>query len=40
MRLDRKELERELSQAGFRLADEHDFLLDQYFVVYSAAERP
>lgn len=40
MRLDRKELERELSQAKFRLTDEHDFLLDQYFVVYSAAERP
>ena len=38
MRLDRKDLERELSQAGFRLVEEHDFLPDQYFVVYSAAE--
>lgn len=34
MRLDRKELERELSQAGFRLLEEHDFLSDQYFVVF------
>jgi ubiquinone/menaquinone biosynthesis C-methylase UbiE len=38
MRLDRKELERELSEAGFRLVEEHDFLSDQYFVVYSVAE--
>jgi ubiquinone/menaquinone biosynthesis C-methylase UbiE len=36
MRLDRGDLERELSQAGFRLAEEHGFLPDQYFVVYSA----
>jgi ubiquinone/menaquinone biosynthesis C-methylase UbiE len=35
MRLDRKELERELSQGGFRLLEEHDFLPDQYFVVFS-----
>jgi SAM-dependent methyltransferase len=35
MRLDRKELERELSQAGFGLGEEHDFLSDQYFVVFS-----
>ena len=35
MRLDRKELEGELSTAGFRLAEEHDFLPDQYFVVFS-----
>jgi ubiquinone/menaquinone biosynthesis C-methylase UbiE len=35
MRLDRKELERELSQAGFRLSEEHGFLPDQYFVVFS-----
>ena len=35
MRLDRKELERELSQAGFRLTEEHSFLPDQYFVVFS-----
>jgi len=34
MRLDRKELERELSQAGFRLVEEHGFLPDQYFVVF------
>jgi ubiquinone/menaquinone biosynthesis C-methylase UbiE len=34
MRLDRKELERS-SQAGFRIAQEHDFLPDQYFVVFS-----
>jgi ubiquinone/menaquinone biosynthesis C-methylase UbiE len=40
MRLDRKDLEGEVSKAGFRLAEEHDFLPDQYFVVYSAAERP
>ncbi len=35
MRLDRKELERELIDSGFRLSEEHDFLTDQYFVVYS-----
>ena len=35
MRLDRKELDGELSKAGFRLAEEHDFLPDQYFVVFS-----
>ncbi len=35
MRLDRKEVERELSQAGFRLLKDHDFLPDQYFVVFS-----
>jgi len=35
MRLDRKDLERELSQAGFRIVGEHDFLPDQYFVVFS-----
>jgi ubiquinone/menaquinone biosynthesis C-methylase UbiE len=35
MRLDRKELERELAQAGFRLAEEHDFLPNQYFVIFS-----
>jgi hypothetical protein len=39
MRLDRKELEGELSKAGFRLTEEYGFLPDQYFVVYSA-ERP
>jgi ubiquinone/menaquinone biosynthesis C-methylase UbiE len=33
MRLDREELERELSQAGFRLSEEYAFLPDQYFVV-------
>ncbi len=38
MRLDRKDLESELSKAGFRLVEEHDFLRDQYFVVYSVAE--
>jgi SAM-dependent methyltransferase len=38
MRLDRKDLDRELSQAGLRVAEEHDFLPDQYFVVYSVAE--
>jgi SAM-dependent methyltransferase len=38
MRIDRKELDGELSTAGFRLTEEHDFLPDQYFVVYSAAE--
>ena len=35
MRLDRSDLERELSQAGFRLVEERDFLPDQYFVVFS-----
>ncbi len=40
MRIERKDLERELSQAGFRLSEEHEFLAHQYFVVYSAAERP
>ncbi|HEY7816765.1 MAG TPA: methyltransferase [Vicinamibacteria bacterium] len=35
MRLDRKDLEKELSQAGFRVSEEHDFLPDQYFVVFS-----
>jgi len=35
MRLDRMEMEGELSKAGFRLAEEHDFLPDQYFVVFS-----
>jgi hypothetical protein len=35
MRLDRRELERELSQAGFRLVEEHEFLPHQYFVVFS-----
>jgi ubiquinone/menaquinone biosynthesis C-methylase UbiE len=40
MRIDRKDLERELTQAGFRLAEEHDFLADQYFVVYRVAGRP
>jgi ubiquinone/menaquinone biosynthesis C-methylase UbiE len=35
MRLDRKELERELNDAGFRLSEEHSFLADQYFVVFS-----
>jgi ubiquinone/menaquinone biosynthesis C-methylase UbiE len=35
MRLDRKDLEKELSQAGFRVSEEHDFLPDRYFVVFS-----
>ena len=35
MRLDRMELERELSQAGFRLVEEHEFLPHQYFVIFS-----
>ena len=35
MRIDRKELEGELSEAGFRLTEEHSFLPDQYFVVFS-----
>jgi ubiquinone/menaquinone biosynthesis C-methylase UbiE len=34
MRLDRKELERELTDAGFRLSEEQNFLADQYFVVF------
>ncbi|MGH9324142.1 MAG: class I SAM-dependent methyltransferase [Vicinamibacteria bacterium] len=34
MRLERSELERELSKAGFRLEEEHHFLPDQYFVVF------
>ena len=35
MRLDRKDLEEELSRAGFRLSEEHGFLPDQYFVVFT-----
>jgi ubiquinone/menaquinone biosynthesis C-methylase UbiE len=35
MRLDRKELEGELARAGFRLSEEHGFLPDQYFVVFT-----
>jgi predicted methyltransferase len=35
MRIDRKELEQEITQAGFRLSEEHDFLPDQYLVVFS-----
>ncbi len=35
MRIDRKDLERELSEAGFRLAEEHSFLPDQYFVIFT-----
>jgi ubiquinone/menaquinone biosynthesis C-methylase UbiE len=35
MRLDRKELQQELEQAGFHLTEEHDFLPDQYFVIFS-----
>jgi ubiquinone/menaquinone biosynthesis C-methylase UbiE len=35
MRLDRNDLERELAQAGFRLAEEYSLLPDQYFVVFS-----
>lgn len=35
MRIDRKDLERELSQAGFRLSEEHEFLDQQYFLVFT-----
>jgi hypothetical protein len=35
MRLDRKELEEELAQAGFRLSEEYSFLPDQYFLVFT-----
>jgi ubiquinone/menaquinone biosynthesis C-methylase UbiE len=35
MRLDRGDLERELSQAGFRLSEEHEFLEHQYFLIFS-----
>jgi ubiquinone/menaquinone biosynthesis C-methylase UbiE len=35
MRLDRGDLERELSEAGFRLSEEHGFLPHQYFLIFS-----
>lgn len=34
MRLAQTDLERELSEAGLELAEEHDFLPDQYFLVF------
>ena len=36
MRLARADLERELSEAGFGVVEEHDFLPDQYVVVFQA----
>jgi ubiquinone/menaquinone biosynthesis C-methylase UbiE len=35
MRLDRKELERELAEAGFHVSEEFAFLPDQYFVTFT-----
>jgi ubiquinone/menaquinone biosynthesis C-methylase UbiE len=35
MRLDRKELERELAEAGFHVSEELAFLPDQYFVIFT-----
>jgi SAM-dependent methyltransferase len=40
MRIDRRELDRELTEAGFRLAEEHEFLADQYFVAYRVERQP